>query len=90
MYLYPTLPAGVFVDAITERHVSTDPSSLLQRRCLTHSKKYGWTYDVWIDDAGRYALTGAHSRCSTTLPLISSNTLFRVCRLKKKSEAMND
>eukprot|EP00878_Enallax_costatus_P005264 GHUV01005531.1.p1 GENE.GHUV01005531.1~~GHUV01005531.1.p1 ORF type:complete len:122 (+),score=43.11 GHUV01005531.1:285-650(+) len=61
-------PEGLFIDAITERHISTDPARLLQRRCLTHSKQYGWTYDVWIDNPARYALTGANSRFS--LPAI--------------------
>jgi hypothetical protein len=36
-------PAGVFVDAITGRHGAPDPGSLLQRRCLTFDKNYGWT-----------------------------------------------
>uniref|UniRef100_A0A383WBE9 Uncharacterized protein n=1 Tax=Tetradesmus obliquus TaxID=3088 RepID=A0A383WBE9_TETOB len=57
-------PSGVFVDAITGRHGAPDPDSLLQRRCLTFDKNYGWTYDVWVDDVGRCALSGAHSRFS--------------------------
>eukprot|EP00882_Tetradesmus_deserticola_P010477 GHRQ01011066.1.p2 GENE.GHRQ01011066.1~~GHRQ01011066.1.p2 ORF type:complete len:109 (+),score=49.97 GHRQ01011066.1:650-976(+) len=56
--------AGVFVDAVTGRHATSDSASLLQRRCLTFDKNYGWTYDVWVDDVGRCALLGAHSRFS--------------------------
>lgn len=34
--------AGVFVDAITERHVASHPRHLLQRRCMQHTRERGW------------------------------------------------
>lgn len=35
--------AGVFVDAVTGRHVSTNANQILDKRKLAWSKEYGWT-----------------------------------------------
>lgn len=60
----PETQQAVFIDAISGQHVSSDPQSLLKQRQLTFSKDYGWQYDVWIQDPGKYALSGANSRYS--------------------------
>ena len=34
--------AGVYVDAITARHIAGHPRLLLERRCMQHTRERGW------------------------------------------------
>lgn len=44
-----------WIDAVSGRHISTDPENLLAQRRLIWRSQYGWSYDVWPSDAANYA-----------------------------------
>mmetsp|Transcript_10522 Transcript_10522/g.31605 ORF Transcript_10522/g.31605 Transcript_10522/m.31605 type:complete len:118 (-) Transcript_10522:493-846(-) len=55
---------GMWVDAVTSRHVASDVEGLLQSRTLMHRQEYGWCYDAWPMQPSEYALAGANGRFS--------------------------